>query len=675
MNREVYASDRDQMNLFLVGKVLGNRTVNLEGLQRVLNLVWRISNPFTIEKMSAENVFLFMFTRSDGRQQVFTGVLEDFEVFSGNMRVRDRIDVTVPLSKGIRCLMEDLGKEVSILLWNRYEYENNRPSSKAEGSNVLGEKKKQTPELSISSFSRERIYYGDEAREVEEEMAAYGIDLVKQLQATKILEYNSMYSIEPVYVSTNRKFLINEERKRVSQGVELILLSYDNGKGKNLASIDANVVTEDAVDLKGKSKVIEHKKGAQELFLEEHSVALRKIFKDKLTSKKKGTPKGGKGACGYLRKFRKHSPIKSGLGLSPEYSHFLQAMSPSKTRKIKSPMKMFLSFESIGGVVTEEKVHWRFTSFYGHLSQSKRKFSSDLLRRLNSLFSLPYVCDGDFNEILSLSEKVRGSEKGISRMVNFQCALADCQLSDLGFVGPMLIWNNKRDRLKLLGSKQRQLAFLYDRSQEVGVMKKIRQLEKKIRGSCENEDEIIAIIEDYFDSIFRSSLRSNEHMVRASECISNWLSREGPEIISKPFTPEEVTEALFAMGPYNAPSPTLADSVYTCVGLVRLPRALIAVNMDSAHRGFILGIGADLVHICVGLGRLPQAEIVVNMDPVHKGYMWAIEYGPPSKDARPLTGGDCNAPSPTSNSRPIPYLCGPWKAATGRNRGEYGPRP
>ena len=64
--------------------------------------------------------------------------------------------------------------------------------------------------------------------------------------------------------------------------------------------------------------------------------------------------------------------------------------------------------------------------------------------------------------------------------------------------------------------------------------------------------------------------------------------------------------------------------------------------------GLTFGIRADPVHICVGLGRPPQAGIVVNVDPAHMGYMWAVECGPPSEDARPLTGGDCNALSPTS---------------------------
>ncbi|PON63527.1 Helicase [Trema orientale] len=86
-----------------------------------------------------------------------------------------------------------------------------------------------------------------------------------------------------------------------------------------------------------------------------------------------------------------------------------------------------------------------------------------------------------------------------------------------------------------------------------------------------------------------------------------------------------------------------ADPVYTYVGLGRLPRAEIVVNVDPVHRGYI----ADPVYTYVGLERIPRAGIVVNVDPAHRGYMWAIECEPPSEDTRPLTGGDCNAPSPT----------------------------
>ncbi|PON56648.1 Zinc knuckle CX2CX4HX4C [Trema orientale] len=422
INREVYAGGRDRMDLCLVGKVLDNRTVNLEGLRRVLNLVWCILNPFTVEKMSAANVFLFTFTRSNDRQWVFTGgswlfenqlislikprglgelnsfnfnlgsllgVLEDFEIAGGNMRVRVRIDVTVPLSRGIRCLMEDLGKEVSILLryehlpdfcyfcgiighkarecskcgdlvggedramwfrygsWlraytpvvrNRYEYEINRPSPTAEGSIVLGEKMKQAPELSISSSSREHNYHGDEAPEVEEDMAAYGVDSVKQLQAAKVLEYNFMYSIEPIYVPSNRKFLTDEEREWVSRGAELILMSTDDGGGKNSASINGNDVGErDSTILPLVNAIDEDRVGSLDMQNEQARV-------DNISAAKVVTE-------GRVDLKRKSKVIQSeeGLGLSPKHSNFFQATSPSKTRKIKSPMKIVLNSETVGG--------------------------------------------------------------------------------------------------------------------------------------------------------------------------------------------------------------------------------------------------------------------------------------------------------------------------------------
>ena len=39
-----------------------------------------------------------------------------------------------------------------------------------------------------------------------------------------------------------------------------------------------------------------------------------------------------------------------------------------------------------------------------------------------------------------------------------------------------------------------------------------------------------------------------------------------------------------------------------------------------------------LILICVGLGRLQRAVIVVNIDSAHRGYMWAIECGPSNED-------------------------------------------
>lgn len=49
---------------------------------------------------------------------------------------------------------------------------------------------------------------------------------------------------------------------------------------------------------------------------------------------------------------------------------------------------------------------------------------------------------GNFNEILSLSEKIGGSDKCSWGINKFREALDGCLLADLGFTGPMVTWNN-----------------------------------------------------------------------------------------------------------------------------------------------------------------------------------------------------------------------------------------
>lgn len=58
-------------------------------------------------------------------------------------------------------------------------------------------------------------------------------------------------------------------------------------------------------------------------------------------------------------------------------------------------------------------VPWKFTGFYGHPNASKRSEAWSLLRFLAQMEPAPWVCLGDFNEILNLSEKI--GRKGRSR--------------------------------------------------------------------------------------------------------------------------------------------------------------------------------------------------------------------------------------------------------------------
>ncbi|PON55624.1 Endonuclease/exonuclease/phosphatase [Parasponia andersonii] len=92
---------------------------------------------------------------------------------------------------------------------------------------------------------------------------------------------------------------------------------------------------------------------------------------------------------------------------------------------------------------------WRFTGFYGNPKPHVRHCSWDLLKCLKTLNSLPWLCVGDYNEILSLSGKKAGVDRLGSAMVNFHCALSDTGLSDLGFSGPSFTWVNRRENCGL----------------------------------------------------------------------------------------------------------------------------------------------------------------------------------------------------------------------------------
>ena len=57
----------------------------------------------------------------------------------------------------------------------------------------------------------------------------------------------------------------------------------------------------------------------------------------------------------------------------------------------------------------EHSFKWRLTGFYGHLETHRRYESWHLLAFLNNQLHLPWLCLGDFNEILSNAEKSGGA--------------------------------------------------------------------------------------------------------------------------------------------------------------------------------------------------------------------------------------------------------------------------
>lgn len=81
---------------------------------------------------------------------------------------------------------------------------------------------------------------------------------------------------------------------------------------------------------------------------------------------------------------------------------------------------------------------WRFTGFYGNPSTSGRPNSWHLLRNLSANWVGPWICAGDFNEILSLDEKSGGATRPFQQMASFNDALQDCNLTEIPVLGPML---------------------------------------------------------------------------------------------------------------------------------------------------------------------------------------------------------------------------------------------
>ena len=82
---------------------------------------------------------------------------------------------------------------------------------------------------------------------------------------------------------------------------------------------------------------------------------------------------------------------------------------------------------------------WGFTGFYGAPKKHNHLESWNLLRSLNQCFDLPWLCVGDFNEILKAHKKMGGKLRPSKQMQDFQDAV-ECGFVDLGFVGNKFTW-------------------------------------------------------------------------------------------------------------------------------------------------------------------------------------------------------------------------------------------
>lgn len=97
----------------------------------------------------------------------------------------------------------------------------------------------------------------------------------------------------------------------------------------------------------------------------------------------------------------------------------------------------------IDATVTEgDGFKWRITGIYGESHADKKVETWHLLRTLHHQEKLPWVCVGDFNEVMYSHEKQGEVSRSQALMDNFREALYSCDLRDLGFEGDIFTWRN-----------------------------------------------------------------------------------------------------------------------------------------------------------------------------------------------------------------------------------------
>jgi hypothetical protein len=94
---------------------------------------------------------------------------------------------------------------------------------------------------------------------------------------------------------------------------------------------------------------------------------------------------------------------------------------------------------------------WRFTGIYGESRAELKHETWTVMRDLHDQYvqdQMPWLCAGDFNEILFHHEKEGGVPHGQGCLDRFKEALEHCGLEDLGFSGDVFTWRNKQQREK-----------------------------------------------------------------------------------------------------------------------------------------------------------------------------------------------------------------------------------
>ena len=143
---------------------------------------------------------------------------------------------------------------------------------------------------------------------------------------------------------------------------------------------------------------------------------------------------------------REMEPIKSELG----YPSMLAVSSEGRKGGLALLWKAEVVVDTLtyssnyidANIHTQDSSPWRLTGIYRHSKEEKKVETWRLMRHLHACRALPWVCLGDFNEILSSDEKNEGIPRHVTPMLAFRHTLLHSGLADLSFRGYRFTWRN-----------------------------------------------------------------------------------------------------------------------------------------------------------------------------------------------------------------------------------------
>lgn len=104
----------------------------------------------------------------------------------------------------------------------------------------------------------------------------------------------------------------------------------------------------------------------------------------------------------------------------------------------KNHIDVMVTNDSTGGK------EWRFTGFYGEPVRVRRKKNWELLEYMRREYDIPWLCAGDFNEVLDASEHYGGRVREEWMMEGFRETVDYCKFVDLGYSGLPFTWDNRQ---------------------------------------------------------------------------------------------------------------------------------------------------------------------------------------------------------------------------------------